>query len=94
MGREEGEILASSTVELSETSFAQKIKSASGGPLGLLAARQAAGGESIPSHQPLAYSIRVRSRVRFARASVRRGDETLPRRAGGAALDLENYSQP
>jgi len=29
----------------------------------------------------------VSSRVRFARASVRRGGEALPRRAGGAALD-------
>jgi len=44
-------------------------------------------GEKHPQPPAIASFIVIASRVRFARTSVRRGDEALPRRAGGAALD-------
>ena len=48
-GEGEGETPASSTVELSETEFAQKSKSPPAALRGLLAARQAAGDEASPA---------------------------------------------
>jgi hypothetical protein len=63
-------------------------KSASGGPTGGLSARaRDAGGKALPAPQAESRKVEGCSRVRFARASVRRGGEALPRRAGGAALD-------
>src|SRR5690606_23130103 len=71
---------------------AGKIKSASGGPAGGLSARaRGAGGRASPAPQAESDFRRAGSSVRFARASVRRGGGALPRRAGGAALDLSTF---
>lgn len=61
----------------------QRLRRPSGGP----SPGSRGAGEEHPPLPCQRMSIRVGSRVRFARASVRRGDEALPRRAGGAALD-------
>ena len=58
---------------------------------GSLAGRQGCGGKSIPHTPARGFLVRAGSRVRFARASVRRGGGALPRRAGGAAPDLSTF---
>lgn len=58
---------------------------------GSLAGRQGCGGKSNPHTPARGFLVRAGSRVRFARASVRRGGGALPRRAGGAAPDLSTF---
>lgn len=58
---------------------------------GSLAGRQGCGGRAPPHTPARGFLVRAGSRVRFARASVRRGGGALPRRAGGAAPDLSTF---